>query len=190
LEAKGGPSLSDPLVIGLITTAVGVVLSVVLAPLGQRSVQFLLRGLSRVDCEFSWNPTMGEGSVDSPGGVRFRERQLTATLTNRKDVPVNVREMRVDFYKGGKPLDVQERPYLEFAGSRGGRQLSFELATLHPRIPESRTVIVSSGHDEAARQRAVEEADRIEFVAVIEGAKDIRTRLAPWEEPEPQTKRC
>jgi len=174
--------LTDQIVTGIVVAVVTVPLTL----LAQR----LARKLGKVNCELSWKPTMGEGSVDSPGGVRFRERQLAVTFTNRKDVPVNVREMRVDFYKGGKPLDAQERPHLEFAGSRGGRQQMFERATLHPRMPESRTVIVSPGHDEAVRQRAVEEADRIEFVAVIEEAKDIRTRLDPWNELEPQTKRC
>ena len=91
----------------------------------------------------------------------------------------------MDFYKGGKPLNDEERPNLEFAGSRGGRRPSFELTTLYPRIPATLTVMVSPGHNEDRRQRAVEEADRIEFVAVIEETKDIRTRLAPWDELEP-----
>jgi hypothetical protein len=65
----------------------------------------------------------------------------------------------------------------------------FELATLHPRIPVSRTVYVPPGRDESRRKKAVEEADRVEFVAVIEGAKDIRTRLDPRNELEDQTKR-
>jgi len=164
----------------------GTLLGVVLGLFGERWV----RTWGEVRCDMRWSVGRGAGGVDSPGGVEVQERQLQATFLNRKDVPVTVWDMRVELYKGGKPLDAQERPYLEFAGPRGGRRPSFELTTLHPRIPVSHTVIVSPGHNEYERQRAAEEADRIEFVAVIEGAKTISTRLAPWDELEPQTKRC
>jgi hypothetical protein len=66
----------------------------------------------------------------------------------------------------------------------------FDLTTLHPRIPATLTVIVSPGHNEHRRQRAADEADRIELVAVIEGTRDRRTGLAPWDELEPQAKHC
>jgi len=96
----------------------------------------------------------------------------------------------VDFYKGGEPLNDEERPRVEFVGTSGNRAKKFELMNLPSHIPVTRTVILSPGHNEYRRQRAVEEADRIEFVAVIEGAKDIRTRLYPWNELKDQTERC
>jgi hypothetical protein len=165
----------------------GSVVGVVVGLFGERWV----RTRGKVRCDIRWSVGRGAGGVDGPGGVEVQERQLEATFLNYKDVAVTVWEMRVDFYEGGKPLNDKERPEaVEFAGPRGGRRPSFELATLHPRTPVSRTVFVSPGRDEPRRQRAVEEADRIEFVTVIEGAKDIRTRLAPWDTLEPQKKRC
>jgi hypothetical protein len=49
---------------------------------------------------------------------------------------------------------------------------------------------VAPGHNELDRQRAVEDADRVQFVTIIDGAKDIRMQLALWEDLTPQTKRC
>jgi len=153
---------------------------------GQRWV----RRIGGVRCDIRWINSRGAGGPGSPGGVEVQERQLQATFLNRKDVPVTIWGMRVDFYKGGKPLDDEERPSLEFSGSQGGKRPVFDLTTLHPRIPATLTVIVSPGHNEHRRQRAAEEADRIEFVAVIEGTRDRRTGLAPWDELEPQAKHC
>jgi hypothetical protein len=164
----------------------GTLLGVVLGLFGERWV----RTRGKVRCDIRWRNTRGAGGPGSPGGFEVQQRQLEATFLNYKDVPVTVWEMRVDFYKGGEPLNDEERPQVEFAGSRGGTRPRFELATLHPRIPVTRTVIVSPGHNETVRQRAVEEADRIEFVAVIEGAKVKRKRLAPWNELEDQEERC
>ena len=165
---------------------VGTLLGVVLGLFGERWV----RTWGEVRCDIRWSVGGSAGSVDSPGGVEVQERQLQATFLNRKDVPVTIWGMRVDFYKGGKLLNDEERPNLEFAGSRGGRRPVFDLTTLHPRIPATLTVFVSPGHNEDRRQRAVEDADRIEFVAVIEGAKDKRKRLAPWDTLENQKERC
>jgi hypothetical protein len=150
-----------------------------------------VRTWGEVRCDLRWLNTRGAGSVDSPGGVEVQERQLEVTFLNRKDVPVTVWEMRVVFYRGNKPLDDEERPHVAFTRPSGGMGPGpFELVNLSPRIPVRRTVIVSPGHEEHRRQRAVEEADRIEFLAEIEGAKTISTRLAPWNTLTPQTKRC
>ena len=56
-------------------------------------------------------------------------------------------------------------------------------------VPEERGQ-EGSGRSYLSAIISSEEADRIEFVAVIEGARDKRTRLAPWDTLEPQTKRC
>jgi hypothetical protein len=56
-------------------------------------------------------------------------------------------------------------------------------------VPEERAQ-EGSGRSYLSAIISSEEADRIEFVAVIEGARDKRTRLAPWDTLEPQTKRC
>ena len=110
---------------------------------------------------------------------------------NRKDVPVTVWDMRVVFYKGDKLLDEAERPHIEFLDARATRGRSpLDLVNLPPRIPVTRTISVAPGHNELDRQRAVEEADRVQFVAIIDGAKDIRMQLALWEDLTPQTKRC
>jgi hypothetical protein len=57
-------------------------------------------------------------------------------------------------------------------------------------VPVSRTIFVSTGHNEANRQRAVEEADRVEFEAIIEEMRDVTMRLALWSELTPQTRLC
>ena len=44
---------------------------------------------------------------------------------------------------------------------------------------------VAPGRNEAVRQRAVEEADRVEFVAILDGAEDITEELALWGSQEP-----
>jgi len=110
-----------------------------------------------------------------------------ATFSNRKDIPVTIWDMRVVFYKGDKPLDEEERPHMEFTGASGAR-MPFSPVNLPPRVPVTRTIFVSPGHNESDRQRAVEEADRVEFEAIIDEARDITIRLALWNELAPQTK--
>jgi hypothetical protein len=118
---------------------------------------------------------MSAGSVDGPGGVEVMQRQLGVTFLNRKDVPVSVWDLRVVFYKGGQPLGTEERPSLQFSGEHGGRG-PFELVPLLPHIPVTRTVSVEpfTNHE---KLRPLQEADRIEFVAEIEGAKTVRSWL-------------
>ncbi len=85
--------------------------------------------------------------------------------------------MRVVFYKGADPLTEEERPHLEVADAEGGPE---DPVALPPHVHVTRTVNVYPRHNEDIRQRAVEEADRVEFVAIMDGAKDIREELALW----------
>ena len=160
----------------IVATGIFTLLGVVVGLFGERWV----RTWGKVECKTDWQPVRGEVSPDSPGGVRFLERQLKVTFLNRKDVPVTVWDMRVVFYKGGNALDEEERPHMEFVGP--GRT-PLDLVNLPPRVPVTRTISVTPGHNETARQRAVEEADKVEFVAIMDGAKDIRRELAPWGQP-------
>ena len=175
--------MSSAIVTGVFTL-LGTLLGVALGLFGERWV----RRWGEVRCDIRWSNTRGAGSVDSPGGVEVQERQLEDTFLNRKDVPVTVWEMQVVFYREDKALDEQERPYVEFTRAGGGKG-PFELVNLPPRIPVTRRVVVSSGHNELLRQQAVGEADRIEVVALIEGAGTISTRLASWDTLVPQKRR-
>jgi hypothetical protein len=166
------------LVVALVAAVAGVVLTL----LGQS----LWRKVGKVDCELSWKVTQRVEFPDRPGESRVLERRLTATFTNHKDVPVTVRSMAVVFYRQGEALGAGERPHVQYTRDGGGPRPSFELVSLHTLIPVTRTVIVSPGQHEHRRQRAVEEADRIEFVAELEGAKDIRRRLDPWRGTKPK----
>ena len=60
--------------------------------------------------------------------------------------------------------------------------MAFGPVDLPPRAPVTQTIFVSPGHNESDRQRAVEEADRVEFEAIIDEARDITIRLALWNE--------
>jgi hypothetical protein len=101
--------VSDQVVTGIFT-----LLGVAMGLFGERWV----RTWGAVRCDLDWWVARSAGSVDSPGGVEVQERQLKATFSNRKDIPVTIWDMRVVFYKGDKPLDEGERPHLEFTGPR------------------------------------------------------------------------
>jgi hypothetical protein len=62
-----------------------------------------VRRIGGVRCDIRWINSRGAGGPGSPGGVEVQERQLQATFLNRKDVPVTIWGMRVDFYKGASP---------------------------------------------------------------------------------------
>jgi hypothetical protein len=144
-----------------------------------------VRTLGGLDCDIYWQNTRSAGSVDSPGGVEVLQPQLNITFKNRKDIPVTVRSMRVELYRGDKPLDKEERPDTQFTREPGG-QGPFELVNLPPRIPVSRTIIVDPGHNQRDKQRAVKEADRVGFQATIDAATEVRIGLAPWDTLEAQ----
>jgi hypothetical protein len=145
--------MTDQIVTGIFT-----LLGVALGLFGERWV----RTWGEVRCDIGWEVTRSAGS-------EVQERQLKATFSNRKDIPVTIWDMRVVFYKGDRPLGEGERPHMQFAGDGGGRK-PFSPVNLPPRIPVTRTIFIFPGHDEADRRRAVEEADRAEFEALIDEA--------------------
>jgi hypothetical protein len=60
-----------------------------------------VRALGKVQCTVDfWYP---QRIGFSPGGSVAEKRRLQVTFSNRKDVPVTVSEMRVEFYKEGQP---------------------------------------------------------------------------------------
>jgi hypothetical protein len=160
--------VSDQVVTGIFT-----LLGVAMGLFGERWV----RTWGAVRCDVDWGVARSAGSVNSPGGVEVQERQLKATFSNRKDIPVTIWDIRVVFYKEDEPLDEEERPHMEFTGASGGRR-EFSPVNLPPRVPVTRTIFVTPGHNESDRQWALEEADRVEFEAIIDEARDIMMRLA------------
>ena len=76
-------------------------------------------------------------------------------------------DIRVVFYRGDEPLNEAERPHMQFTSAGGGRT-SFSPLNRPPRVPVSSTIFVTTGYNEANRQRAVEEAERVLFEAIIE----------------------
>jgi len=180
---------ADQIIMGIISGIVsGIVVAVVSGVLFVVLVPRWLRKSGKVDCELLWEVARGAGSAGSPGR-EVQQRQLTVTFKNHKDVPVTVRSMKAVFYRGNKLLDEQEHPHVQFTRN-GGRPGPFQLVSLPPFEPVTLRVTVYPGNDEPTRQRAVEEADRVEFVAEIEGYKTKRTGLALWnDETPPKTQR-
>jgi len=170
-------------VFGIAGTVVGAVVGLV----GGRWV----RTLGKVRCETRWYPERTAVSESSPSGVQVQERHLEVTFRNGKDVPVTVWAMEVVFYKGAKPLDADERPVVDIADSTaptGGRSL--EHVNLPPHEPVTYTLRVLPFTSAFAlaydpeKLKAVEDADRVEFVAHMVGAKDVRKELQPtWRDP-------
>jgi hypothetical protein len=177
---EGVRKMTDQVVTGIFT-----LLGVAMGLFGERWV----RTWGKVRCDVDWGVARSASSVDSPGSVEVQERQLKATFSNRKDIPVTIWDMRVVFYKGDRPLGEEERPHMEFTGASGGR-MPFAPVNLPPRIPVTRTIFVAPPSNIPNSLRAVEEADRVEFEAIIDEASDIRMRLALWRDLEPQTKHC
>ncbi len=159
-----------------VVTGIFTLLGVGVGLFGERWV----RTWGKVVCKLDWSPTMGTYAAQKPSGHQVTQRSLGVTFLNRKDVPVTVWDMRVVFYKGADPLTEEERPHLEIANAEGGPE---DPVTLPPRVHVTRTLTltVPLGSDEAVKQRAAEESDRIEFVAILDGASDIRRKLALWE---------
>jgi hypothetical protein len=84
--------------------------------------------------------------------------------------------MRVEFYKGGEPLEDWTRPTLQFVDDAGYKS-SLAPVNLPPRVAVTRTFSVIAGRDD--KRRALATADRAEFVASIIGAGEKREELSP-----------
>jgi hypothetical protein len=163
------------------TIAVGVftLLGVVVGLFGERWV----RRLGRVWCEVdAWYVARGRGTT-------AEERRLQVTFLNGKDLDVTVWDMRVEFSREGQLLDEKDRPYIYFVDERD------QFSPLAPvDLPSGKTVertisvtlgAVHSGSaskPEPDKLQAVQEADRVEFVASMVGARDIRRDLTAWQD--------
>ena len=167
---------------GVVGGVLGVV-GVVLGLFGERWV----RRWGDVQCmikEDDWYVPEGAYPI---GGDTPRERRLRVTFLNRKELPVTVWDIRVEFYKGGRPLE----EWTEWARPRvllveESRDISeLRAVILPPHIPVSLEIRVSplGAHDtdqeQAAKLRVLEEAERAEFVANLIGARDKKMELAP-----------
>jgi hypothetical protein len=146
-----------------------------------------VRSWGKVLCAIDdWKVNKTVVAASRPDGIDVEERRLQVTFLNRKDVPVTVWDMQVVFYKQDKPLDEGERPRLEFVNESNrtspldpvdlpSRKAITQTIRVAPLLPDSVTL-------DPNRLRAVQEADRVEFVANIVGAKDVSEDLTPWQD--------
>ena len=125
---------------GVVGGVLGVV-GVVLGLFGERWV----RRWGDVQCmikEDDWYVPEGAYPI---GGDTPRERRLRVTFLNRKELPVTVWDMRVEFYKGGRPLE----EWTEWARPR------VLLVEESRNIRELRAVTPPSAHTRIARDPRV-----------------------------------
>jgi hypothetical protein len=123
------------------------------------------------------------------GGDIPRERRLRVTFRNRKELPVTVWDMRVEFYKGERPLEEWAewaRPRMHLVDESGNRS-EFRHKILPPHIPVSLEIRVSplgardTDQEQTAKLREMAEADKAVFVASLSDARDERKKLKePW----------
>jgi hypothetical protein len=160
--------------VGGIFTLLGVVVGL----FGERWV----RRVGEVRCTVDkWYPQ--QTGPRPGGGATAQERRLQVTFLNRKEMPVIVWEMRVEFYKGGEPLEEWARPSVQFVDVPTGQSSPQDPVNLPPYVPVTRTISVTPV-DTHQKLRALEEADRAEFVANLLGAEDKREELSPpWLPP-------
>jgi hypothetical protein len=177
-----GPEVIAAGVFGIAGAVVGSAVGLI----GQRWI----RTLGEVRCETRWYPEQTAASESEASGVEVQQRHLEVTFRNGKDVPVTVWDMEVVFYKGEKHIDEDKRPVVDFADPasvpHGGRPL--EPVNLPPHVPVTCTLRVVPvlpaiviAYD-PVKVQALKEADRVEFVAHMVGARDIVKRLAPWQD--------
>jgi hypothetical protein len=143
---------------------IGVILGVVL--------DRWVRSWGKVQCTIgSW--TIAVGNPADPAA-----RQLEVTFLNGKELNVAVLDMRVEFYKGGKPLEAWTQPGLAFVEDFGPRR-PIGPVNLTPGLAVPRTISVIA--DRKDKQRALTTADRAEFVASVSSGEEIRRELSdPW----------
>jgi hypothetical protein len=160
----------DTIAVGVFSI-VGTLLGGTLGLVGER----LVRRIGEVQCKIHrwW---IQQGAARPGGGGTAEERRLEVTLLNRKELPVTVTDMRVVFYKGGKPLEGWTEPNISFVdGSVQGSSVG--LVNIPPYTGVTRILSVVPGRTDKLRE--LEKPDKAEFVAKIVGAKDIKKTLTP-----------
>jgi hypothetical protein len=122
----------------LIAGAVGGVLGIVGAVVGVMVGLFGERWLRRwgdVECRIE----EGDWYVERGRGGDVKERRLRVAFINRKELPVTLSDVRIEFSKkGGEPLEEWARPLVRLVkepGSLADERISkFAAVTLHPHI--------------------------------------------------------
>lgn len=169
-------------VVGGIFTLLGVVTGL----FGERWV----RSRGEVRCEIDWST--GLGAATPEGGTQVWDRLLELTFLNRKDVPVTVWAMEVVFYKDDKPLSEGEGPHVSFINEQD-QTSPMGTVNLPSHEPVTRKLVVELGtpaefgrrvrSPDPDKLRVVQKAERVEFVARMVGARDIRENLTRWQDP-------
>lgn len=155
----------DTIAVGVFSMG-GTLLGTLLGLFGER----LVRRIGEVRCDVdSW---------DFPDIDHSDRRDLQVTFLNRKEVPVTVRDMRVNFYSEGRPLEGWvRRPQLWLVDESDQRSTMGAL-NLFPHEAVVQTIRVFVLLSDPNRE-VLAKADRAEFVANIVGTKDVRKPLTP-----------
>ena len=152
---------------------IGIVIALITLLVGPFVMRYV-RTLGEVQCTVDfWYP---QRTGSTPGGSVAAERRLQVTFSNRKEVPVTVSEMRVEFYKEGQSLPDWTRPRVEFVNDHD-RKRPLGPVNLPPLLHERWTISVTPGRDDIVRE--LQKADRAVFVANINGVGDKRVELTP-----------
>ena len=156
--------------IGIAATLIAAVVALA-APFVARYV----RTLGKVQCTVvSWD--IQRGAFHADVGTIAEERRLQIAFKNGKDLPITISEMRVEFYKGGQPLEDWARPGLGFVDDQD-RMRPLGPVNLGPHQRERWTLSVTPGRDDIVRE--LQKADRAVFVARIDDVGDKRRELTP-----------
>lgn len=116
---------------------VGTLLGVVAGLFGERWV----RSWGEVRCEIAdW--TINVGALAGP-----EESLLEVRFLNEKELPVVVWELRMEFYKGGEPLEAWAHPTTQFVDEVTGRRSPLGPVNLPPRVAVSRTISLAAGRE-------------------------------------------
>jgi hypothetical protein len=135
------------------------------------------------DNKHDWSAESSEFSAQHNRNIVL-ERRLEVLFLNGKDLPVTVLDMKVRFYKEGKPLEKEEQAIsVKFLNAHNLRS-DLSPLTLPPHVHVRRTLVVAP--ISPAAQWALDESDRAEFVAVLVGYADITRELAPWRQLPPK----
>jgi hypothetical protein len=156
-------------------TVLGVVIGAVIEP--------LLRRMGKVEVLIEEGGWFVQQGAYHPDGAVPSERRLRVAFLNHKDLPVNVRDMSVEFYKGGKPLGGWTRPAVRFVDEHD-RVSKLDPVNLPPHVFVPLTLSVQPDREDEVREMF--DVDRAVFVATLIGAGDKTRELKPpWREPPP-----